>query len=91
MSTSRLLAIAGMAAAAMNMSPVPSTIGIRRAEAPPAITLDRFLPQILHVGRHAERRYIKRPLWTVARDKRRARKARNVRRCRLAMKRRGRQ
>lgn len=84
-----MMAVAAIAAAAMNMAPVPNVIAIRNRSEPQLLSLDRLLPRSLHIGRSALHGYIRRPLHTVAQMKRRARKARNVRRHKLAMKRRG--
>lgn len=90
-SNNRALLIGAMAALAVGMgaprqsNPIvdPPVIAIRRT----GTALDLLMN--FSAGGPSTPRYIKRPLGTTAQDKRRARKARNVRRHKLAMKRRG--
>lgn len=90
----QVLLASAMLGASMNMMAVPARrIEVRPNDAP-GISAMPFDILRLMAGRgvpgRASPRYIKRPLRTVAQEKRRARKARNIRRHRIAMKRRGR-
>lgn len=92
--TSRAAVATAILGASINMLTVPTRVLELRPNNAPGSSAMPF--DILRLGAgigspgFARPNYIKRPRWTVARDKRRALKARNVRRHKLAIKRRGR-